>query len=289
MRRSSPLWYRYASLTSSARSFLTLFGLPSDGDGSRFRYSRDMDGWRPFLQECWVLSLTNEKLNLGWFGASIGGYNKHRHWMASWVIHLKRRCTWKMPKKPSNDVFVQTCLGKTKPHSCLGFQESTNAQWLISVDLTSQRLKSCFHMPRDRSVRSHLDDWHQGHRSQSGPVQVKSRRIQSTRTGTPMCCNASTCLQHATRPRVKNPPAVYVILNHVPQENWDSHLGFLNISALGSHKQIGLMFYQFAARVCSQFIHGEVHGLTWQAGKTHARTGRPWNFAFHLKCISIHA
>ena len=145
-------------------------------------------------------------------------------------------------KKPSNDVFVQTCLGKTKPHSCLGFQESTNAQWLISVDLTSQRLKSCFHMPRDRSVRSHLDDWHQGHRSQSGPVQVKSRRIQSTRTGTPMCCNASTCLQHATGPRVKNPPAVYVILNHVPQENWDSHLGFLNISALGSHKQIGLIF-----------------------------------------------
>ena len=210
---------------------------------------------------------------------------KHRHWIASWVIHLKRRCTWKMPKKPSNDVFVQTCLGKTKPHSCLGFRETTNAQWLTSVNLTSQRLKSCFHMPRDRSVRSHLDGWHQGHRSQSGPVQVKSRRIQSTRTGTPMCCNASTCLQHATGPRVRNPPAVYVILNHFPQENWDSHLGFLDISALGSHKQIGLMFYQFAARVCSQFIHGEVHGLTWQAGKTHARTGRPWNFVYHLKCI----
>ena len=179
--------------------------------------------------------------------------------MASWPIHLKRRCTWKMPKKPSNDVFVQTCLGKTKPHSCLGFRETTNAQWLTSVNLTSQRLKSCFHMPRDRSVRSHLDGWHQGHRSQSGPVQVKSRRIQSTRTGTPMCCNASTCLAFSTSPR-----------------------------SAATNKLVWF-FYQFAARVCSQFIHGEVHGLTWQAGKTHARTGRPWNFAFHLKCISIHA
>ena len=89
-----------------------------------------------------------------------------------------------------------------------------------------------------------------------------------------MCCNASTCLQHATGPRVRNPPAVYVILNHFPQKNGDSRLGFLDISTLGSHKQIGLIFDQFAARVCSQLIHGEVHGLTWQAGTK-----------FHLKCM----
>ena len=68
-------------------------------------------------------------------------------------VDVPERC----PKNLATMSLFKHVWEKTKPHSCLGFRETTNAQWLTSVNLTSQRLKSCFHMPRDRSVRSHLD------------------------------------------------------------------------------------------------------------------------------------